>query len=248
VNTLNKNGFLLGAIILIAAALVAFVQISGSQDSELNGADSAVGALRSGAHRIQADDRLESNSHVDTQSSLSSPSPRQSSTPHSTNTRSVSESSRSQGATDQPTRDETLPSQAIMRLTRTVTLDQISTESETVGSEVTTQLPTLSIPVDSLAIDHRPVMREAPIPVALALPDLEISRCSTEQQIAIQNVRDSFSATISESPTHEPDSPAYFSYWKSAAYLHDEQLKIVLGWQAFNQLSALAAQAAEKSQ
>ena len=93
-------------------------------------------------------------------------------------------------------------------------------------------------------MNQRAVLREAPIPVALAVPDLGLSDFSPEEKSTIQNVRDRFSASIAAAPTHDPDSPAYFDYWKSATYLHDEQLKIRLGWQSFNQLSALAAQAA----
>jgi hypothetical protein len=109
------------------------------------------------------------------------------------------------------------------------------------------QTPALSILPESLAVSQRPVLREAPIPVALAVPDLELSDFSAQEKSTIQSVRDRFSASIAAAPTQDPDSPAYFDYWKSAAYLHDEQLKIRLGWQSFNQLSALAAQAAMRA-
>lgn len=106
--------------------------------------------------------------------------------------------------------------------------------------------PQMDSPVGA-AITIAPAAVEKPsIPVALALSKLEIPSLSPQEQSIVENVRSSFEASIAEAPSSDPDSPEYFSYWKSAAHLHDEQLRITLGWAAYNQLSALAAQKAER--
>jgi hypothetical protein len=104
-----------------------------------------------------------------------------------------------------------------------------------------------AIPFNTLPIIPPEVVEKAPVPVAIAVPGLNLSGFSPQEQSAVQKVRDSFAVSIAAAPSQDPDSPAYFGYWKSAAYLHDEQLRITLGWDSFNRLSALAAQAAESA-
>jgi hypothetical protein len=114
----------------------------------------------------------------------------------------------------------------------------IKTGSQEIESGAFPENPALIPPV---------VIEKAPVPVAVAVPSLDTSLLSPEERTAVQQVGDSFAASIAASPTQDPDSPAYFNYWKSAAYLHDEQLRITLGWESFNRLSALAAQASERT-
>jgi hypothetical protein len=89
------------------------------------------------------------------------------------------------------------------------------------------------------------VIEEARIPVARAIPDLDISRFSPREQSAIRSLLDSFARAVAAAPSQDPDSPEYFNCWKSAVRLHDEQLRITLGWDRYNLLSALAARAAQ---
>lgn len=100
-------------------------------------------------------------------------------------------------------------------------------------------------PPDQQPIVAAEVVENAPLPVALALSNLDSSRFSPQEQSAVQSVQRSFAAAIAAAPSQDPDSPEYFDYWKSASYLHDEQLRITLGWVSFNKLSALAAQNSE---
>lgn len=85
-------------------------------------------------------------------------------------------------------------------------------------------------------------VEEAKLPIALALPESVVTQLSPQEQTEIQRVQDSFTQDISASPSQDPETPEYFSYWKSARFRQDEQLRITLGWDRFNRLSALAAQ------
>lgn len=86
------------------------------------------------------------------------------------------------------------------------------------------------------------LVEEAKLPIALALPESTMTQLSPHEQSAIQQVQQRFTQDISASPSQNPESPEYFSYWKSAQARQDEQLRITLGWDRFNRLSALAAQ------
>jgi hypothetical protein len=86
------------------------------------------------------------------------------------------------------------------------------------------------------------LVEEAKLPIALALPESTVNQLSPQEQSAIQRVQESFTQDISVSPSQDPETPEYFSYWKSAQARQDEQLRITLGWDRFNRLSALAAQ------
>jgi hypothetical protein len=100
------------------------------------------------------------------------------------------------------------------------------------------QLPGIVFPV---------MMEEARMPVATTLRDIDFAEFTLLEQSTIRGLQDHFTNTIAAASSQDPDSPAYFNYWKSAACLHDEQLRITLGWESFNRLSALAAQAAERA-
>ena len=79
------------------------------------------------------------------------------------------------------------------------------------------------------------------MPVAVAIPDLDVTAFTPQEQSVIHDLRDSFMDSIAAAPSQDPASPEYFDCWKSAARLHDEQLRITLGWDRFNRLSAVAA-------
>jgi hypothetical protein len=90
---------------------------------------------------------------------------------------------------------------------------------------------------------HPPALvEEAKLPIALALPESTVTQLSPQEQSAIQQVQQRFTQDISASPSQDPETPEYFSYWKSAQFRQDEQLRITLGWDRFNRLSAIAAQ------
>lgn len=107
--------------------------------------------------------------------------------------------------------------------------------------------PVIDSPPDMATVSAPVALEKAPVPVAIALSQLATSKLSLQEQSAVRQVQSSFTASIAAAPSDDPDSAVYFNYWKSAAYLHDEQLRITLGWTAFNRLSALAAQSAEQS-
>lgn len=90
-------------------------------------------------------------------------------------------------------------------------------------------------------------MEEARMPVASAISDLDVTAFTPQEQSAIHDLRDSFTETIAAEPSQDPASHEYFDHWKCAARLHDEQLRITLGWDRFNRLSAVAARNATAS-
>ncbi len=86
------------------------------------------------------------------------------------------------------------------------------------------------------------LVEEAKLPIALALPESTVTQLSPQEQSAIHQVQQRFTQDISASPSQNPETPEYFSYWKSAQFRQDEQLRLTLGWDRFNRLSAIAAQ------
>lgn len=91
----------------------------------------------------------------------------------------------------------------------------------------------------------QPVVEEALPPLSLAVPDEVYDTLTKTEQETIRSQGEKFVDSIHQSPDADPESPAYFDHWKSARRLHDEHLRITLGWDRFNQLSAAAAAAAE---
>lgn len=85
-------------------------------------------------------------------------------------------------------------------------------------------------------------IEEAKLPIALILPETTLAQLTPQEQAIIEQVQQTFAQEISTSPSQDPESPEYFSYWRSAQSKQDDQLRIMLGWDGFNRLSALAAQ------
>ncbi len=79
------------------------------------------------------------------------------------------------------------------------------------------------------------------MPVAVAIHNWDFSELTPLEQAEIRGLQDSFADSIAAAPSQDPASPEYFKYWKSAARLHDEQLRITLGWDRYNTLSILAS-------
>lgn len=224
-----------------------FIQFSNSPDSTSKTAFAADVPIHSKVRYIQARNLADTPTCVNVNGCSNESLHSNQATPNSLQKRSISASPRSQVTRNKTSQDPTQTLQTDPRRFSSPAQSQSPLESDAASLEDGSQTPDLSILPESLAVNQRPVLREAPIPVALAVPDLELSDFSPQEKSTIQNVRDRFSASIAAAPTQDPDSPAYFDYWKSAAYLHDEQLKIRLGWQSFNQLSALAAQSATRA-
>jgi hypothetical protein len=81
----------------------------------------------------------------------------------------------------------------------------------------------------------------ARLPIAFSLPELPAEPGSPEEGIIHQAQQD-FADEMAAAPDADPASPAYAEHWKRAASAHDEYLRRTLGWDKFNQLSAIASQ------
>lgn len=80
---------------------------------------------------------------------------------------------------------------------------------------------------------------------ARAMAQLDVSQCSPPEQSAIRASQETFAAAIAAAPDQDPASPAYADYWNDALNRQQEQLRITLGWDRYNRLSALAAQSSQ---
>lgn len=81
---------------------------------------------------------------------------------------------------------------------------------------------------------------ERKLPIAFALPD-ETPIPGTTEDILIHSTQLSFSESL-EAYASDPANPEYPAKWKAAVESHDDFLRRTLGWERFNQLSAIAAQ------
>jgi len=60
-------------------------------------------------------------------------------------------------------------------------------------------------------------------------------------QAAIARAQEMFQKDVAASPSQDPNSDAYFENWQASAQRSDDFLRSMLGWSAFNTLSAEAA-------
>ena len=90
-------------------------------------------------------------------------------------------------------------------------------------------------------------IQEGGASAAQAMAHLDISQCSPPEQSAILASQENFAANVAAAPDQDPASPSYADYWNDAFNRQQEQLRITLGWDRYNQLSALAAQSAQSA-
>lgn len=76
-------------------------------------------------------------------------------------------------------------------------------------------------------------------PVAFAILESQAELGSFEGEV-IYRAQQSFADEMKSSPVTDPASPEYAAHWKRAVEAHDDYLRRTLGWDKFNQLSALA--------
>jgi hypothetical protein len=82
------------------------------------------------------------------------------------------------------------------------------------------------------------------LPIAFSLPDNASSPGSREEEL-IYETKLRFSNDLNPpDQTQDPASETYASRWRVSVESHDDFLRRTLGWERFNQLSALAAQRA----
>lgn len=94
---------------------------------------------------------------------------------------------------------------------------------------------------DSFVPPPGPVIEEARLPVAVAAPETNDNELTeTEREVIGKHTEEFQKAIDSVSHLDEAD-PAYFDAWKTAQRRRDEQLRLTLGWERFNRLSASAA-------
>lgn len=78
-------------------------------------------------------------------------------------------------------------------------------------------------------------------PVAFAIPETGVPLDPLEEEV-IHTAQQSFADEMKSAPVNDPASHEYASHWQRAVEAHDDYLRRMLGWDKFNQLSALAGQ------
>lgn len=76
-------------------------------------------------------------------------------------------------------------------------------------------------------------------PIAFALPEHHAEPDSLEAEV-IHQTQQGFADEMTSGANPDPASPEYAEHWKRAAEAHDDRLRRLLGWEAFNRLSAAA--------
>ncbi len=100
-----------------------------------------------------------------------------------------------------------------------------------------------SDPASDDKVKPAPVQKPKP-PIVFSLPD-EVSPPGSREEALIYEAKLSFSNDLN--PPDQPLDPAsetYANRWRVSVESHDDFLRRTLGWERFNQLSALAAQRA----
>jgi len=77
--------------------------------------------------------------------------------------------------------------------------------------------------------------------MALRTDILQNFELSPSGQAAIARAQEMFQKDVAASPSQDPGSADYFDRWQVAAQRSDDFLRAMLGWSAFNTLSAEAA-------
>lgn len=117
-------------------------------------------------------------------------------------------------------------------LSRDGALIQDSTEQQ--GGELT-------------SYDHRePVILYAGYPVSERLKNMKenLEFLSPGEQKIVAKINEDFSDAVEAVESESVGEEAYFDHWRSSLDVADERLRAALGWERFNRLSSLAAQAA----
>lgn len=84
---------------------------------------------------------------------------------------------------------------------------------------------------------------DAGVPLARRLSQIRVEGFASQAEIqAISRIGSEFEEALGDPALQDPESPEYFNRWRSALNLADEHLRIAVGWDRYNRLSALAAQ------
>jgi hypothetical protein len=83
-------------------------------------------------------------------------------------------------------------------------------------------------------------MQERPVSIPLALKQSAAQALgSPDAQVVLGNIKDEFINNIG-GPNQDPTDPNYIKRWRHAQTSADEELRKMLGTEAYNRLSALA--------
>jgi len=98
-----------------------------------------------------------------------------------------------------------------------------------------------SAPVSTTQEGVVEIVEEPTTPLALRTDVLQNFELSPPGLAAIARAQEMFQKGVAASPSKDPNSEAYFNTWQGAAQRSDGFLRAMLGWSAFNTLSAEAA-------
>ena len=85
------------------------------------------------------------------------------------------------------------------------------------------------------------IIEEPGIPLAYAMGETGSLGLTEQEQTMLATARIGFEEKIDQAPSQDPDDPAFFDHWKDTRLKSDYHLRAMIGWERYNELSALAS-------